>query len=80
LPPCPANDFSWALSGTLAWTVEPEENETPPNFKEAPAASTPEVAMTSRKVTTTGTNNNLFKQWYPVSHAVKPQIPGGKFL
>jgi hypothetical protein len=37
LPPCPAYDFSSALRGTLAWTVEPGENGTPPNLKEPPA-------------------------------------------
>jgi hypothetical protein len=34
LPPCAANDFSCALKGTLASTVEPGEKETPPKFKE----------------------------------------------
>jgi hypothetical protein len=46
LPPCPAYDFSSALSGTLAWTVEPGEKGTPPNFKEAPAAATANAEIT----------------------------------
>jgi hypothetical protein len=37
-PPCPAYDFSSALRGTLACTVEPGEKGTPPNLKEPPAA------------------------------------------
>jgi len=39
LPPCPAYDFSSALNGTFARTVEPEEKGTPPNFREPPAAT-----------------------------------------
>src|SRR4029453_6695930 len=46
LPPCPAYDFSSALNGTLAWTVEPGEKGTPPNLREPPAAAATIVQRT----------------------------------
>src|SRR3954462_3152408 len=46
-PPCVANDFSCALNGTLAFTVEPGEKATSPNVSE-PAVTTTEVALSSR--------------------------------
>jgi hypothetical protein len=39
-PPCAANDFSCALRGTLAWTVEPGETATPANVNEPAIAET----------------------------------------
>src|SRR5947208_15283138 len=35
-PPCAANDFSCAVRGTLALTVEPGEKATPPKVRDAP--------------------------------------------
>ena len=46
-PPCPANDFSCALKGTLALTVEPGEKATPANVNE-PAIAATEPAWSSR--------------------------------
>jgi hypothetical protein len=46
-PPCPANDFSCAVKGTLALTVEPGEKATPANVNE-PAVAATEPAWTSR--------------------------------
>jgi hypothetical protein len=46
-PPCAANDFSCALKGTLAWTVEPGEKPTPANVNE-PAVAATEPAWSSR--------------------------------
>src|SRR5262245_18136733 len=46
-PPCPANDFSCALKGTLALTVEPGEKATPANVNE-PAVAATEPACSSR--------------------------------
>src|SRR5262245_1679141 len=37
LPPCAANNFSCALRGMFALTVEPGENGTPAKFKELAA-------------------------------------------
>ena len=46
-PPWLANDFSWALKGTLALTVEPGEKATPPNVNE-PAIAATEPAWSSK--------------------------------
>ncbi len=62
LPPCPAYDFSSALSGTLAWTVEPGEKGTPPNFKEPPAAAAANVEKTFSATKIWLTMSNLFKK------------------
>jgi hypothetical protein len=46
-PPCPANDFSCALKGTLAFTVEPGDKGTPANVN-GPAVAGTEPAWSSR--------------------------------
>ena len=46
-PPWLANDFSCALNGTLALTVEPGEKATPANVDE-PAIAATEPAWSSR--------------------------------
>jgi hypothetical protein len=43
LPPCPAYDFSNALSGTFAWTIVPGEKGTPPNLRDPPAGAATNV-------------------------------------
>jgi hypothetical protein len=62
LPPCPAYDFSSALIGTLASTFDPGEKETPPNFKEPPAAAAPNVKTTCTVRKTRLAMINLFKK------------------
>jgi len=47
--------------GTLARTVEPGEKETPPNFKEAPAAAAPNVEKTLSVTKIQVALSNLFK-------------------
>jgi len=63
LPPWPAYDFSSALNGTLAWTVEPGEKLVPAKLKEPPAAAATNVERTFsvRKIWLTMTI--LFKKW-----------------
>jgi hypothetical protein len=61
LPPCPAYDFSTEFRGTLAWTVEPGETGTPPNFKEAPAAATANAEITFSVTNIWIAMINLFK-------------------
>src|SRR6185369_8446037 len=60
-PPCPANDFSCALKGTLALTVEPGEKATPANIKE-PAVAATEPAWSSRINTATENNRTRVPQ------------------
>jgi hypothetical protein len=62
LPPCPAYDFSSALSGTLAWTVEPGEKETLAKFKEAWAASAANVETTVSVTTSWPMERSLFEE------------------
>ena len=65
LPPCPAYDFSSALSGTLAWTIEPGEKGAPPNFKEPPAAAAPNVERTFSVTNIWAAMIDLFKANLP---------------
>ena len=60
-PPCPANDFSCALKGTLAFTVEPGEKGTPANVNE-PAIAATEPAGSSRNTPTAENNRALVPQ------------------
>jgi hypothetical protein len=62
LPPCPAYDFSNALSGTLAWTVEPGEKETSPNLKDPPAAAAGDIKTACNVTKTRLPMINLFKK------------------
>jgi hypothetical protein len=62
LPPCPAYDFSSALRGTLARTVEPGEKRTPANLREGSAAFAVNVEQTFSARTTWPTKSNLFKK------------------
>jgi hypothetical protein len=62
LPPCPAYDFSSALKGILAWTVEPGENGTPPNSKDPPAAAAANVKTTCSVRKTRLAMINFFKK------------------
>jgi hypothetical protein len=61
LPPCPAYDFSRALSGTFVRTVEPGEKETPPKLKEPPAAAATNVERTFSVTSIWLAMINLFK-------------------
>ena len=61
LPPCPAYDFSSALSGTFARTVEPGEKGTPPNLREPPAAAASSVETTFSVTNIWLARINLFK-------------------
>jgi len=61
LPPCAANDFSCALRGTLAWTVEPGEKATPAKFNEDPADSALNTEKAFNAVISPPTNSDLFK-------------------
>ena len=65
LPPCPAYDFSCALRGTLARTVEPGENGMPANFSEDSAAFALSIKPTFSVTTSQPTKSNLFS----VAHA-----------
>ena len=60
-PPCLAYDFSCALRGTFARTVEPGEKGTPANLKEASAACAVNVETTFSVKTNRPTKSNLFK-------------------
>ena len=62
LPPCAAYDFSSALRGTFARTVEPGAKATLANFKEGSAAFAVNVGMTFRVTTSWPTRSNLFKK------------------
>jgi hypothetical protein len=62
LPPCPAYDFSSALSGTLAWTVVPAEKGTPPKFKEAGAPSAANVETMFSVTSSRPIKRNLLKE------------------
>ena len=61
-PPCAAYDFSCALKGTLAWTVEPAEKGTPAKFKAAWAACAPNVEIMFNVISSRPIERNLFKQ------------------
>jgi hypothetical protein len=74
LPPCPAYDFSSALKGTLAWTVEPGKKGTPPNLKETPAAAAANIKTTCRVRKTRLAMINFFKK----NPSTKSFWPGGK--
>ena len=60
-PPCAANDFSCALRGTFAFTVEPGETGTSANVKEGAAAARHVQAMLSVKLSPL-TKSNVFKR------------------
>jgi hypothetical protein len=62
LPPCPAYDFSCALRGTLARTVEPGEKGTPANLKESAAAFAVNVEQTLSVTNSWTAKSNLFKK------------------
>jgi hypothetical protein len=62
LPPCAAYDFSCALKGTLAWTVEPGEKGTPPKFEEAWVACAADVETTFRVTSSQPIKRNLFNE------------------
>ena len=62
LPPCPAYDFACALSGTLAWTVEPGEKVTPAKLRAAWAESAATTEMTFNVTISWPTKSNLFKK------------------
>jgi hypothetical protein len=62
LPPCPAYDFSCALRGTLARTVEPGEKGTPANLKEGSAAFAVNVEQTFSVTNSWATKSDLFKK------------------
>ena len=62
LPPCAAYDFSCALKGTLAWTVEPGEKGTPAKVKEPWAASAANVEITFSVTTSHPIKRTLFKK------------------
>jgi hypothetical protein len=55
-------DFSCALRGTFARTVEPGEKGTPANLKEASAACAVNVETTFSVKTNRPTKSNLFKK------------------
>jgi hypothetical protein len=74
LPPCPAYDFCSALSGTLAWTVEPGEKLVPAKLKEPPAAAATNVEKAFSVTNMWLTKINLFKGF--VSN--KSFLPGRK--
>src|SRR4030095_12978294 len=68
LPPCPAYDFSCALKGTLARTVDPGEKETPPKLREAPAATPADVKMTFSVAKIRLALTDLFKKLPDLMH------------
>ena len=74
LPPCPAYDFSKALRETLAWTVEPGEKGTPPNFKEPPAPAAVNVERTLSVTKTWLAVINFFKKIARVYRTVAPLL------
>jgi hypothetical protein len=61
LPPCAANDFSCALRGTLAWTVEPGAKLVPAKLSEAWAAlaATGEATLSATTTWTTKIRHEL---------------------
>jgi len=59
LPPCPAYDFSCALRGTFARTVEPGEKGTPANLKEGSAAFAVNVEQTFSVTNSWATKSDL---------------------
>ena len=63
LPPSAANDFSCALRGTFAFTVEPGEKGTSPNFREAPPAASANVEITFTVTKIWPAMSNLFKDF-----------------
>ena len=62
LPPCPAYDFSCALRGTFARTVEPGEKGTPANLKEGSAAFAVNAEQTFSVTNSWATKSDLFKK------------------
>ena len=62
-PPWLASDFSCALTGTLAFTVEPGEKATPPKVSE-PALAATEPAWSNRINVVTEKNRARLRQTY----------------
>src|SRR5262249_21733764 len=74
LPPCPAYDFSNALRGTLACTVDPGEKGRPANLQEQPAAAAIELKKTCNVMNTRLAMINLFKELRALTKPSRPVV------